>query len=270
MPKGKQQYQYSTIKKYERGEIVIREGEVGDEVFIIRKGQAKIVKTDAQGNELVIDIVSEGKVFGEMGFILEQPRSRTVRALTELEVEIIDPRVFGELYKLEFGQMIRPIIQTMAERLRFTDMRLAELETERIFYAPVNEDRQKGWSLTLRANSAVAVEALAGKSSVEINTFPVYVGRYTRRRADDLFHSNNLFLHDEPPYTISRSHFSIIPFHNDLYFYDRGSTLGTIVNGEQIGGMSRQKKTLLKFGENDLIIGGEKSKLVFKLITRLD
>ena len=262
---------YSQIKHFEKGEIIIQEGEVSDDVYIIRKGKAKVVKTDSAGNEMVVDIIDEGKVFGELGFILEQPRNRTVRALTEMEIEIIDPRVFSEFYDNDYARLIRPLLQTMAERLRFTDARLAELQQEKAFYAEKGPSTEKRFSITVHAQSRQAVEALGGKTSVEVDTFPLYVGRYTRRRSDDMFHANNLFLLDEPPYSISRSHFSIIRYQNDLYFYDRGSTLGSWVNGEQVGGDNyAAKKKMLKYGENTIVLGAKTSKLKFTFITHIE
>ncbi|MCD4829725.1 MAG: cyclic nucleotide-binding domain-containing protein [Candidatus Cloacimonetes bacterium] len=264
-------FEYSEQKCYQKGDTIITQGEVSDDIYVIIKGKAKIIKAGEDGGEIVVDIIDEGKVFGELGFILEQPRNRTVKALTDMEVEVIDPRVFGELYNLEYARLIRPLLQTMAERLRFTDARLAELQHEKVFYAEKGTSTEKRFSISIQAKTRQAVESMNGKNSIEVVSFPLYVGRYSRRRSDDMFHSNNLFLLDEPPYLVSRSHFSVIRFNNDLYFHDRGSMLGSWVNGEQIGGDPyAPKKKMLKFGENIVLLGGENSKLKFTFTTHIE
>jgi hypothetical protein len=111
-------------------------------------------------------------VFGELGFILEQPRNRTVCALTDMEVEVIDPRVFSEFYDLEYGSLIRPLLQSMAERLRFTDARLAELQNEKVFYAEKGTSGEKRFLLTISAQSRQTIDALSARARWKWTAFP--------------------------------------------------------------------------------------------------
>jgi len=69
----------STEHRYESGEVIIREDEVGDSLFLIGSGFAEAVLSGA-GETLVVAIMPSGEIFGEMGLFERRPRSATVRA----------------------------------------------------------------------------------------------------------------------------------------------------------------------------------------------
>jgi len=85
-----------------------------------------------------------------------------------------------------------------------------------------------------------------------------------------LFHANELFLFDQPPYSISRSHCAIVAVMNEVYFVDRGSTLGSVVNGFRIGGLpNAPKKIQLKMGENEVFLGeADKNAYTFTVLIK--
>lgn len=261
-------YSYSRIERFAQNEVIIREGEVSDDIYVIRHGKADVYRKNEIGEQILVGQLERGGVFGEMDFILEEPRTITVKARTEIEVEIINPRLFSELYDLEIGRMIRPIIQSMAERLRFLTMRITELEAQEVEPEISIQPESTDFSVIMEPLTPKALEAMNGAERIEINDFPLYVGRYTRRRSDDMFHANNLFLYDEMPYTISRSHFSVVRLNDEFYFYDRGSTLGSFVNGQQIGGDHESpKKIKLKDGVNEVVLGHQDGQLSYRLTT---
>ena len=100
---------------------------------------------------------------------------------------------------------------------------------------------------------------------MEITKFPFKVGRFTKRRADMLFHKNDLNLLDLAPYSISRSHFSITKKNGNYFFTDRGSKLGTIVNGKRIGDSHHRSKIILARPKNQIFFGHRSDKLEFSI-----
>lgn len=267
-------FPYSKKRVYLKGEFVLKQGDISDDIYFIRNGLAELIEYDDKGNEVLTGVVDKGQIIGELGFILEEPRSYSVRALSDLEVDIFDTRSFSELYETELGQFLKPILQKLAERIRNNDARIAELT---IANADFDEDSiEAGISLTpgakkastanviFRADTEEAVTSMGGIKSLEVSSFPFEIGRFSRRRSDDMFHFNNFYLHDFPPYSVSRSHFSIIYKNGEYYLRDRGSQLGCIVNGSQIGGGHfRTKKCKLKKGKNTLIIGNSDKNLSY-------
>jgi hypothetical protein len=75
----------------------------------------------------------------------------------------------------------------------------------------------------------------------------------------------DLMLDDTEPFRLSRNHFMIEPSPEGYHVRDLRSTLGTMVNGQRIGGYFRTDYALLRAGENEVIAGGADSRFVFSV-----
>jgi hypothetical protein len=75
----------------------------------------------------------------------------------------------------------------------------------------------------------------------------------------------DLVLDDTGPFRLSRNHFMIEQRHEGYHVRDLRSTLGTIVNGQRIGGDFRTDDVLLRAGKNEVIAGGVDSLFVFSV-----
>ena len=94
------------------GENIIVEGSPGTEMFLLRKGWARVyVKGET------IDDLEVGDIFGEMALIDQSPRGATVTALEDTEVIPIDERLFIVLVQKSpyFGI---EVMRILAGRLR--------------------------------------------------------------------------------------------------------------------------------------------------------
>ena len=65
---------------YEVGQEIVRQGDTGVGVFIIKKGRVEAVQ-DRSGHQHKLAELKTGDVFGEMALLDEFPRSATVRAI---------------------------------------------------------------------------------------------------------------------------------------------------------------------------------------------
>jgi signal transduction histidine kinase/CheY-like chemotaxis protein len=70
----------STESSYEPGAVIVREGELGDSIFLIGAGSAEAVLSAGGDQTIVLSRMRRGETFGEMGFFERRPRSATVRA----------------------------------------------------------------------------------------------------------------------------------------------------------------------------------------------
>jgi signal transduction histidine kinase len=70
----------STEHRYEPGDVILREGENGDSIFVIGSGSAEAVLSAGGDQAIVLSVMRRGETFGEMGFFERRPRSATVRA----------------------------------------------------------------------------------------------------------------------------------------------------------------------------------------------
>jgi CRP-like cAMP-binding protein len=67
-------------QRWEAGQEIVREGDTGVGMFIVRSGKVEIVQEHAGKSEKVREL-GPGDVFGEMALLDEFPRSATVRAI---------------------------------------------------------------------------------------------------------------------------------------------------------------------------------------------
>ena len=63
---------------YEAGEVIFRQGDLGDALYIILKGNVEVL-LEEDGKESVIARLGDGEYFGEMALLKERSRSATIR-----------------------------------------------------------------------------------------------------------------------------------------------------------------------------------------------
>jgi len=248
-----------TRQKYKKNDVIIKRGDNSTNIYKIIKGRVLLENSEKKS---VVEF-NKGDFFGTVDFILEKPNRFTVSAVTDVEVEKIDPRIFTEFFEYKNAELIKPILLQLAEEIRFHESRLKGKDAVRETVITVAETSKS--KITLIPASSKAKKMLPDLDKVIISHFPFKIGRYSRRRSDKLFHHNDLYLHDYSPYSVSRSHFAIIKKSNGYYFLDRGSQLGTLVNGERVGGRSTRTRVLLSEKENIMVIGGVEANIRFKL-----
>lgn len=74
------------LKRYKRGEVIAREGEDSEHVYIIIDGTAAVEKIDEMGNKSRLATVPAGSLIGEMGVFLERKRSATIVANSDMNL----------------------------------------------------------------------------------------------------------------------------------------------------------------------------------------
>ena len=79
---------------FQKGEIIIRQGEIGDRFYIIESGEVEIVHQEPGQPEQQLDLRSTGASFGELALIKDAPRAATVRCLTAVDVLMFNRKDF--------------------------------------------------------------------------------------------------------------------------------------------------------------------------------
>ncbi|MAF49942.1 MAG: cyclic nucleotide-binding domain-containing protein [Rhodospirillales bacterium] len=79
---------------FQSGDEVFKEGEPGNQAYVIQDGMVDIIRTDPEGNEIVLGSVEKGGIFGEMALIDDQPRMASARAATGTTLIIINRDMF--------------------------------------------------------------------------------------------------------------------------------------------------------------------------------
>lgn len=113
-------------KEYNDGEVIVRQGETGDCMFVIQKGEVEAI-AEANGKELRLRKMGANEFFGEMALFEKETRTATIRALGPARVLTIDKKNFlGGIH--EDPSLAFRIIKTMSHRIRDLTDRLAHYE----------------------------------------------------------------------------------------------------------------------------------------------
>jgi uncharacterized membrane protein len=76
--------------KLEAGHVLFQTGEPGDSLYIVRSGEIELYIKDTAGQKIVLNVVRQSEMFGELSLLDSGPRSATAIALTETELLVLD------------------------------------------------------------------------------------------------------------------------------------------------------------------------------------
>ncbi len=88
-----------TLLKFGTGEIIVREGDEGDSLYMIRSGEVEVVASANGMREVHIRDLRRPAFFGEMALMTGEPRNATVRARTDAELLELSRDGFTQLFK---------------------------------------------------------------------------------------------------------------------------------------------------------------------------
>jgi len=104
-------------KRYQKGEILVREGDRADGFTVIRSGSAKAYRLSADGREQILYIFPVNDYYGARFLLTEEEVPYTVEALEECEVCILSKEHFRTLLFTQ-PEVAIEIIEAMANRMR--------------------------------------------------------------------------------------------------------------------------------------------------------
>ena len=85
------------LQSFQPDEIVFSRGEHADSFFYLVSGELVVVLEQEDGTETVIDVMGPGQFFGEIGLLQKIPRTATIRALTQVQVQRLEETDFDDL-----------------------------------------------------------------------------------------------------------------------------------------------------------------------------
>ncbi len=112
---------------YPKEETVIREGEQGEDMYLVIEGEVAVLKDWGEKETLELDHITAGDYFGEMALIENTVRSATIRTLSECRFLFLHKREFEEIVK-EYPQIALHICRVLSARLRKSHEKLKRYE----------------------------------------------------------------------------------------------------------------------------------------------
>lgn len=258
------------------GEVIFREGEKSGEAYGIISGEVQI-SVDTKEGARVLSQLYPGEIFGEMGMMDDKPRCATAIASKETVIQVITKDKFIEYLMSDTGRL-SAYLGTVFERLRGSDLKLKmapqqeakdgyngrqDHSIENLFSGKTSEEEGGEPRLTIRLVSAIPS---SDSHEVVLERFPFRIGRLDVSGEGSPSESNALSIPDQKPFQISRSHCSIEEHSGRYFVRDRGSTLGTVVNGNRLSINHMNISQELVQGENTIVLGRDDSPHIFRII----
>ena len=116
-------------KVYEASKVIFHENEMGDVLYIIKKGSVQIYKVLGSGQEKTLAVLHEQAFFGEMSILDDAPRSASARAMEDSTVLAVDKESFKEVVN-EYPEIAFEIFKVFSQRLREANKEIQNLSEQ--------------------------------------------------------------------------------------------------------------------------------------------
>ncbi len=115
-------------KQFSQGEIIFKEGDLGDTAYLVASGADGIYSL-VDGEETLLGEVEAGQLFGEMALIGDKPRTATARAAADCLCFEVPHRVF-ESELTDSSALMRSLVHNLIGHIRSLMDKLDEDEEE--------------------------------------------------------------------------------------------------------------------------------------------
>src|SRR5262252_2690794 len=171
------------LTHFTNGHILFKEGEEGDDMYIIQSGKVAIKKKVKEG-DTTLAVLEKGDFFGEMSILERLPRSATAEVIEDGDLIVISGETFGDMIKANPEIAVR-MLRKQSIRLRETNRQLEQLMASGAVPSTASGDApaapQPATSGTLQAEAkAYFISPSTG------NVFPVFSNEALLGRFDSV------------------------------------------------------------------------------------
>jgi CRP/FNR family transcriptional regulator, cyclic AMP receptor protein len=114
------------VKLLESGDVIFKEGEQGDLMYVLLEGAVELKKRVERGETVIKTVDTPNDFFGEMALLDERPRSASAIAVKKTKVLAVDGPTFESMI-LANGKFALKIIKVLAARIRRSNDQVSEL-----------------------------------------------------------------------------------------------------------------------------------------------
>jgi CRP-like cAMP-binding protein len=117
---------HATIARYREGAQIFAKGDPGTSMMAVLSGEIMIRSPSADGRQVVLGVVREGEVFGEIALLDGKDRTADAGAMTACELLVVERRDFMSLLERRPDLCIQ-LLQVLCDRIRKTDEQVEDL-----------------------------------------------------------------------------------------------------------------------------------------------
>ena len=112
--------------RMQRGDVLFREGDTGDRLYVVTEGKIKLGRRSADGRENLLAILGPGQMFGELSLFDPGPRSATATAVTDCTLQSLGHEALTGWLNAR-PDVARGLLNQLASRLRRANDVVADL-----------------------------------------------------------------------------------------------------------------------------------------------
>lgn len=128
----------SKLLRFRDGDVIFREGDVGDCAYLIEQGKVLFFISDKRG-EVALNVAGPGEVFGEISLIDDYPRSASCRAIGDVELIVVTKEQLLDRIN-SADSVVRLLMRTFLQRLR---RNIDLLHGQQVVRVLVNENAER-------------------------------------------------------------------------------------------------------------------------------
>ncbi|MFK7782683.1 response regulator [Psychroserpens sp.] len=117
---------YGEVFNYEKYDIIYRESDHSNYVYLIKKGSIKCHKIDEQGKELTTALFKEDDLFGYASFIDNHPHRETATAIEPLQLLGLSSHNFSDILN-DNHKLVIELLQLLSDDLSILKNQLLEM-----------------------------------------------------------------------------------------------------------------------------------------------
>ena len=220
------------VKHFETGTIVFREGDEGDEMFILQSGKVAIKRRVPHG-EITLAVLEKGDFFGEMAILERLPRSATAEVAEAGDFIVISGEMLGDMIKATPEIAVR-MLRKYSLRLRETSRQFDQLSAAAGGAKPsleaVDTPAPSGGTIQTEAIAYFVAQASG-------NVFPVFRPEALLGRFDSVtgMSPDVDLTNEDQTRNISRRHARIVMRDGKFFIAEEIGTMnGTYLNGQRL------------------------------------
>lgn len=115
-----------TKRRFAQGEVIFREGDPGEVLYIVRFGQVRIYVSGSNYETSVILLLRPGDIFGELAIVDGLPRSASATALKDTIVFTIQRHTFRAMMR-QHPQLALNFMKLLSVRVRYSTRKVNSL-----------------------------------------------------------------------------------------------------------------------------------------------
>ena len=114
------------VKLFEPGDLIFKEGEKGDLMYVLIEGSVELNKKVEHGETVLKTVNTPNDFFGEMALLDERPRSASAVAIKRTKVFVVDGPTFESMIVAN-GKFALKIIKVLTARIRRSNDQVSDL-----------------------------------------------------------------------------------------------------------------------------------------------